>query len=221
MGNIFSYDSKLMQMLDTLGNTIMLSFLFVLCCIPVVTIGVAFTALFSACRAQTRGMPCFRAFFKAVKDNFLRATLLWLLIGALIYLCIGAAFNLNDMDGSLAVFIMSIVAGCLLLILLTVSLLFYSRFECTFRQLLQNGVITMLSFPVRSLLITILAWLPVLCFFGLPDYFTALGIVWVLLYYGTAGAVCVWFMKKPFARLAEKLLGVVESDVIDEPAHGQ
>ena len=220
MGNIFSYDSKLMQMLDTLGNTIMLSFLFLLCCIPLVTIGAAFTALFAACRAQTRGKACFRAFFTALKDNFLRATLLWLLIAALGYLCIGAAVSLYAMDGSLAVFIMSIVAGSLLLILLTMCLLFYSRFECTFRQLLQNGLITMLSFPIRSILITLLCWLPVICFFGFPDYFMALGIVWVLLYYGTAGAVCVWFMKKPFARLAEKLLGITESDNIDEPAHG-
>ena len=219
MGNIFSYDSKLMQMLDTLGNTIILTFLFVLCCVPVVTIGAAFTALFSACRAQTRGKACFRAYFSAFKANFLKATGLWLLLGSLIYLCIGAAIRLYNMDGSLAVFIMSIVAGALLLNLLTACLLFYSRFECSFRQLLQNGVVMTLSFPIRSLLITVLAWLPVLFFFGLPDYFSLLGIVWVLLYFGTAGAVCVWLMKKPFARLAEKLLGVVESDVIDEPAH--
>lgn len=220
MGNIFSYDSKLMQMLDTLGNTIMLTALFVLCCIPVVTIGAAFTALFSACRAQTRGLPCFRAFFKAFRANFLRATLLWLLLGILIYLCVGSAFSLYTMDGSLPVFIMSIVAGCLLLILLTMCLLFYSRFECSFRQLIKNGMVMVLSFPVRSLFITILAWAPVWCFFLLPDYFFALGIIWVLLYHGTAGAICVWFMKKPFARLAEKLLGIVEPAPIDEPAHG-
>lgn len=219
MGGIFSYDSKLMQMLDTLGNTIMLTFLFVLCCLPVITIGVSFTALFAACRAQTRGKACFRAFFAAFKSNFLKATGLWLLLGALIYLCIGAALSLYRMDGSLAVFIMSVVAGCLLLILLTMALLFYSRFECSFPQLIKNGMVMVLCFPIRSLLITVLAWLPVLCFFGLPNYFVALGILWVLLYFGTAGAVCVWFMKKPFARLAEKLLGVVESDVIDEPAH--
>ncbi|MBQ3135243.1 MAG: YesL family protein [Oscillospiraceae bacterium] len=220
MGGIFSYDSKLMQMLDTLGNTIMLTALFILCCIPIITIGAAFTALFAACRAQTRGKGCFRAYFKAFKDNFLRATLLWVLFAALIYLCIGAAINLYQMDGSLAVFIMAVVGGSLLLTLLTMCLLFYSRFECTFRQLIKNGVVMVLSFPVRSLLIALLSWLPVLGFFAYPDYVAALGIVWVTLYHGTAGAVCVWFMKRPFARLAEKLLGVVESDVIDEPAHG-
>lgn len=220
MGSIFSYDSKLMQILDTLGNTMLLSALFIVCCIPVVTIGAAFTALFAACRAQTRGKACFRAYFTAFKANFLRSTLLWLLLAALMYLCVGAAFSLHEMDGSLAVFIMSIVAGCLLLVLLTMCLLFYSRFECSFRQLLQNGVVMMLSFPIRSLLIAVLSWMPVLCFFLLPDYFMALAIIWVALYPGTAGAVCVWFMKRPFARLAEKLLGVVETDPIDEPAHG-
>jgi len=219
MGGIFSYDSKLMQMLDTLGSTIMLTALFVVCCIPVITIGVAFTALFAACRAQTRGKACFRAFFTAFKANFLKATGLWLLLGSLTLVCAWTAWVVFANDLALSAFIMAIVAGCLLLILLTMALLFYSRFECTFLQLIKNGMVMVLSFPIRSLLITILAWLPVLCFFGLPDYFAALGIIWVLLYFGTAGAVCVWLMKRPFARLAEKLLGVVESDVIDEPAH--
>ncbi|MBE6956056.1 MAG: DUF624 domain-containing protein [Ruminococcaceae bacterium] len=223
MKSIFSHDSKLMSILDTFANTMILNVLFVLCCLPVVTIGAALTALFAACRAQTRGLPCFRAFFKAFKSNFLKATGLWVLFAALIYLCAGAAINLYIMDGSLVVFIMSIVAGVLLLNLLTNCLLFYSRFECSFRQLLQNGVIMTLSYPIRSLLITVLMWLPVV-FALVPALlytFFQLAMIWFMLYFGTAAAVCVWFMKRPFARLAEKLLGIVETDPVDEPAHGQ
>lgn len=220
MSNIFSYDSKLMQILDTLGNTIMLTSLFVLCCLPVITIGASFTALFAACRAQTRGMPCFRAFFKAFGTNFLRATLLWLLLGIPALACAWAAWVIYANDLATVPLVFAIIGSCLLTILLTTCLLFYSRFECTFRQLLQNGMVMMLSYPVRSLLIAILAWMPVLCLFLLHKVFFAMAIVWVGLYFGTAGSVCVWLMKKPFARLAETLLGVVETDPTDEPAHG-
>ena len=65
MKNIFSYDSKLIIMLEGVANTMLLNILFLLCCIPVVTIGAAFTALFSGCRAL---MMCFWSTLCALMD---------------------------------------------------------------------------------------------------------------------------------------------------------
>ena len=46
MKNIFSLDSKLMQGLSTVGDYIILNILFLITCLPVITIGAAKTALF-------------------------------------------------------------------------------------------------------------------------------------------------------------------------------
>ena len=41
MGGLFSYDSKLMQILNFIGDLIILNVLYLVCCLPVVTIGAA------------------------------------------------------------------------------------------------------------------------------------------------------------------------------------
>ena len=189
MKSIFSYDSKLIAALDTLANTMILTVLFILCCLPVITVGAAFTALFAACRAQTRGLSCFRAFFKSFKNNFLTATLVWLVLGLPLLLCVWCAWVVLINKLFVLALIMSIVGGVLLLVLLTMCLLFYSRFECSFRQLIKNGMVMILAFPIRSVLIAALAWAPVLCFFISPYYFQMLAMVWFCLYSGTAAGV--------------------------------
>ena len=219
MKSIFSYDSKFMEMLETLANTMLLNLLFLLSCLPVVTIGAAFTALFSACRAQTRGTPCFRAYFKAFRQNFPRATLVWLVLLVPVLACVWSAMVVWANGLSLGVFVLSVLGAILFLNLMSGCLLFYSRFECPFRQLLKNGMLMTLSYPIRSLLIAALLWFPVVAFFLIPYILVQLTVIWVFLYYGTAGALCVWLMKKPFARLAERLLGIVETEPTDEPAH--
>ena len=42
---LFSPDSKFMRAMSTLGDLMLLNLVFLLCCIPVVTVGAAVTAL--------------------------------------------------------------------------------------------------------------------------------------------------------------------------------
>ena len=45
MGKIFEMDSPVMRFLNRLGDLMILNFLMIVCCIPVVTAGAAFTAM--------------------------------------------------------------------------------------------------------------------------------------------------------------------------------
>ena len=62
MKSILSYDSPLMTMMRGVGNTMLINILFLISCIPVVTIGAAWTALFAAGRALIEDDPCIRAY---------------------------------------------------------------------------------------------------------------------------------------------------------------
>ena len=48
-------ESKIMKLVNLAGTAIMVNLLFLLACIPVVTIGQAFSALLTAIRYQIRG----------------------------------------------------------------------------------------------------------------------------------------------------------------------
>lgn len=82
---IFAPDGKLAAVLNTLGYLIVLNLLTLLCCIPVVTIGAAMTALYSMTMRLARGEEgsIVKGYFGAFRANFRQATILWLIFGGL------------------------------------------------------------------------------------------------------------------------------------------
>ena len=212
MKNIFSYDSKLIIMLEGVANTMLLNILFLICSVPVFTIGASFTALFSGCRAMMNDEACFKAFFRSFRSGFKRATLAWLILlpvlavlaltahSVWVYMNAGQAFALFTL-------IVALFGLVLALALSIMTFLFYSRFECTLRQLLKNGLFMTLAYFFRAVIIGLMNWAPVLMFFLLPYTFVQLSIIFIVLWFGVSASLSVWLMKKPFALLEQDVLG--------------
>ena len=91
MSGFFSYDSKFTTVMNKIVDIVVTSFLWLVFCIPVFTIGASTTALFTVIRQvirQERGYV-FRNFWGAFKLNFKQATGIWMLL-LLIYVILGA-----------------------------------------------------------------------------------------------------------------------------------
>lgn len=76
---------KLMGVVNKIGYAIMLNLLFLVSCLPVVTIGAATGGLYSAVRFSIRGDSSFQGFREGFKKNFIRtavATVICLVVGA-------------------------------------------------------------------------------------------------------------------------------------------
>ena len=186
MKSILSYDSKFMKTLEHVADTMLLNILFLVCCIPVVTIGAAWCALFSGCRALSEDTTPFRNFFQGFRSGFKRATLAWLILLPVLVLLAytaGAVWQLVQMQFTMALFtfIIAVVALVTALCVTTMVFLFYSRFECTVRQLLKNGLFMHMGYMIRSIIIGIGCWFPVIAFFTLPYLFGKFAPVWLLL----------------------------------------
>lgn len=82
MGKAFSLDSPAMRFFSQAFDLIVLNFLTVLCCLPVVTAGASLTAmhyvLFHKEAGDDRGAA--KPFFRSFRENFRQATILWLLM---------------------------------------------------------------------------------------------------------------------------------------------
>lgn len=82
MSNFFSTDSPLWRALTKVADLIWLNILFVVCCIPVFTIGAALSAMYSVtlkmCTNDEGAIS--QDFFKAFRENFKQATILWLIM---------------------------------------------------------------------------------------------------------------------------------------------
>lgn len=202
--------SSLFGLLEFIANIAVLNLLFLLCCLPVVTIGASLTALYAGLRSMVKKEPCLRAFWLAFRKSFLRATLAWVILLPLnIFFISNVVFNCYYLaQGSVLGLIVSILFAALLLSITTTVFLFYSRFEATVFQLLRYGVSLSFSHPVRSLLIALFTWAPFLLFFLAFPIFLALGMVWLLFYFSLVATAAIWLMNAPFRAFARDVLGM-------------
>ena len=88
--NILKPDSPVMNMLSTITNLVIVNLLFVICSIPVITFGAAFSAKYYVSMKIIRGegTGVFIPFFKAFKRNFKQATATWIVMLVAIFLII-------------------------------------------------------------------------------------------------------------------------------------
>lgn len=208
MKNLLSYDSPIMTLLRGVSNTMFLNMLFLLCCLPVVTIGAAWTALFAGCRVMQEDGPCYKTFFKTFFKSFKRATLAWVIQFPVLLLSLYMAMSVwllrtGGMPFSEVSLVISVIAIVIVLMWITMTCLFYSKFECTLKQLLKNGAYMMVGYLIRSLIITLLCWGPFFLMWIDTLLFGQGLLVYILLYFGIAAGISVWLMKRPFKKLVD------------------
>ncbi len=201
----FSYDSPIMQILMHIGDLIILNFLFVICCLPIFTIGAAHAGLYTGIKVLTDkeddSSPS-AAFFRGFKTGFLQVTLAWLVL-AVVFIVTGVAALLAYANNSP-------LWPCLLPMFILGSYMasvpaFHSRFGCTAWQLIRNCWFLIFAHPIRSLSAALLFWLPFILLLTLqPVYFMAMAPVFLTLYFSTAVLFGYKFLQKPFNTLIEE-----------------
>lgn len=177
--NILNPDSSLMLTFAHITDCIFLSLFFLMGCVPVVTTGASFAALydasFRAFRQQNR--HSWSRFLQVYKDNWKQSILPTLVFYVGIFLTGKGAIALWNaaVAGNLswAVFAAGAVLGCLTLGILGVLFPLLSRFENSFLGLLRNTLLLSLANLPRTLLLG--AWNAVVVYlctrFILPLFF--------------------------------------------------
>lgn len=208
MKNLFNYENKFMELLMTIGDLIILNLLFLLCCLPVVTIGAAQAGLYTGLRVladkEDDSSPT-AAFFRGFGNGFGKITIAYCIMLVLIALVgySAASVVFYDMNGVSAPVWVSVVGLYISALFQTVISIFHSRFSCTVGQLFRNAWLLYLAHPLRCTLITILTWLPILVFLIDLQVFILATPVMLAIYFSFAALLCNSLMKKPFADLIQ------------------
>lgn len=201
MQKFFGPESKLFQGLLLVFDYMALNIIFLICCIPIVTIGAAKTALYRVMfdLMDDRGNT-YKRFFKTFASEFKIITPLSLLkvaiIGLLAYEIILLAYNNIPVKTAVTV--------VLFLTMLIVGMVFsnipaqVAMFNATRKQYLRNGVYIALTKPLRCLAVAVMDLLPV--FFYLWDfyYMALLGPVWIFFYFSVTVNLSARIWRKPF-----------------------
>ncbi len=163
MGGLFNPDNKLGRLIYGVGNLIILSWLWLLCCIPVFTIGAASIALYDISRKVIAGdeKKVSSDYFASFRANFKQATILWLivlLVSAVLVYSLGF-FMFIDTDSSvtkLIIFIIGVIIACFLC-WVHVVFAYIARFEDSIKTAAKNSFIMCILNPLSSIWIIVLA----------------------------------------------------------------
>lgn len=80
MSRAFNFEGPVFTFLSRLADLFWLNLLFIVCCIPVITIGAATTALYYVTLKMAKDEEGYitRSYFKSFKENFKQATVIWI-----------------------------------------------------------------------------------------------------------------------------------------------
>lgn len=209
MGKIFDYDSKFFTGISKVSDTIVLNILFVICSIPIVTIGASITALYSVSMKITRDEDAYamKEFIKQFKQNFKQSTIIWLIL-LVIGLFIGMDFYLcnsilNNAVGMVFKFIFTIVSVVLLFVLVY-SFPLIARFENSLKNTLSNAILMSIQHLPYTLIMAVLTCAPILSFILFSQYWGQIIFLNTCISFGFIAYINSIFLNKIFNKYIQK-----------------
>ena len=158
MSNLIDPDRPLLAFITKMAYSAYLNILWLICCLPIVTIGASTTALFYVTlkMAEDRDDGLTGMFFRAFRQNFLPATKLWLvLLGAGAFLAIDGYIVWHIWSQSIfwtLVAALLIVAAIVYAVVLLYAFPLLARFENTTFGILKTALLVGLRYLVCTLL---------------------------------------------------------------------
>lgn len=162
MAGLFNYDNGLMTTLGKICDCMILSILWCVCSIPIITVGASTAALYYAVNKSIRYNRgyAYKEFFSAFKSNFKQGTIVWLInLGLLLF---GAydcyiLYQLRETISGAKIIMVIIVALLIFLVMwMTYVYPYMARFALPTKALMKNCVILALAHFLRSLLLVVL-----------------------------------------------------------------
>ncbi len=192
--------------MEKVGDLLLVNLLFVVCSLPVVTIGASATAMYYVLgRIRRQEGTVTKDFFRSFRENFRQATLYW---GALLLVALALYWNFRLISGWTGTLYSVMMVLLILVSWFAVSwgsLVFplLSRFDNTSAVTARNAGILVLAVPLRTLAAAAINSLPVALAVFLPGVFALAAVLWLFCLF-SAGAYGILCLLSPVFTQLEK-----------------
>ncbi len=208
MKNLFNLDSPFFQFLSRVGDLILLNVLFLLCCVPVITIGAAQAALYKVTQdyIMDNDGGMLKPFFRAFRDNFKQATAVWLvelvvIVGLVCDFLLIATFCSGTFATVLYVLLVVLVILVAAVSAYMIPLLV--RYENTLRQHLSNAIVLAIIKLPRTLGMILLNLLPLILLMLSPTAFLQTMVFWLAIGFAFVAYMEANLLKPVFQELEQ------------------
>lgn len=219
--SFLSYDSKFGQLFVKFFNSCYLNLIWLVCSIPIFTIGASTTALYYVTLKVARGEEASsvtRMFFRSFRENFRQATVLWLILLAIGLVLAGDGYILfhirSASTGAAAVF-WTLLLAVLIVAAIAYTIVMFYIFPLTASVTNTNFAMMKYSFliGIRYLFCTILI-------FGVnfAMFFVIVRVFTPIIIFGEG--MCAMIISHFLYRVIDACSYVPEDDGGDEPDRG-
>jgi len=167
MGRFFNYDNPILKTIGKIGDVVYLSVFWLLCSLPVFTIGASTTALYYALNKVVRHNRGYSwsEFFQSFKANFKQSTIIWFIVIGIYLIGIADCYFAR-------IFFNTVPLAIVFIIFVTMWVVYIfpyvARFGNTTQAILKNcALIAIANFP-RTILLFLLLVVSLLVFFIVP-----------------------------------------------------
>ena len=203
----FSPDNPFFVAMSRLWDMVVMNVLWIVCCIPIVTIGASTTALYrTVLELQYRKTDkVIKTFFHAFKTNFKQGTLagLLLLIPAVVAYFNFSTLMSNVIQGNYLVFFASVLPLLLLIFVALYVFWLIAWFENSLLTHVKNAWILSIAHLPTTLLMLLLNFLPLIVALLTYELFMKTMIIWVMM-----GTAAIAYGNGTFIRKIFKKMGV-------------
>ena len=209
MRNLLSFDSPIHKFVDKFANLMILNFLTMICCIPIITAGPALTSLFYVTMKMVRNEEggILRNYFHSFRTNFLQGMLVGLIVifaGAFLGLDLYYIYQMLA-DGKFYDFIVLVVICVSLILYFMASAYVYpllAKFENSTKQLLRTALLLSIRHLPATLAIMVISLAPFLMLIYTPMT-SALAMIFYLV---LGFAAIAYFQSVFFVRIFDQYI---------------
>ena len=185
MGKIFGLDSPVVRFMTRVGELMLFTVLWILCCLPVITAGAATAALFRMMfnMKEDRSTKV-TDFFRAFRDNFKKATALWLILLGVILVLLGIYAMAAAAQSDMVRLVLMLIFGALFFVTFIAGVYVFpltAYFENTVSGTLRNALAIGLGHLRNSIPACALLVLPLVFQEVFYDLFVTLMFLWTIL----------------------------------------
>lgn len=227
MGKIFDFDSPFMRFLSRMGDMIILNIVMMVCCIPIITVGAACTAMHYVLLKMVRGEEGYllKGFFKSFVQNFKQATLIWLIMLLILVIFAGDWLAFRASAGTFPkVLVIGVIAIGIILLMVSVYVFpLLARFDNSIKGTIRNAALLAVGNLPKTLLMIIIYAIPAaLALFSVYFHFFILMFGISLPAYGAARLYSNIFKKfEPQVELTSDMDFSVDVELGEEEGNGK
>lgn len=209
MSRFFNMESPIFVFLSRMADLMILNVVFLITCIPIVTIGAAWSSLYYVTLKMVRNEESYivRSYFKSFKQNFKQSTLIWiivLILGFLLYMDLRIMTVMESSAGSNVIRIGIYMLGLVGIFVLQYLFPLVAKFFNSTKNMFRNAFLMAIRHLPQTVVMAVISAGSVILTF-LNGWTLTYGLlIWIMVGFALVAMANSWFLVRIFDNYVPK-----------------